>query len=318
MKKIMVTGACGQIGTDLVLQLRQRYGDENIVATGYRSRPSPHLRSHGPFKYLNVLSKPHIEQIIFENDIDTIFHLAAVLSAVGEKNPQLAYNVNNQGLYNILESARLYNVQTVIWPSSIAVFGPDTSPLNMSNNARMRPTTMYGITKVTGELLMEYYHRVFGLDTRGVRFPGIISSNALPGGGTTDYAVEMYYAAVGNKKYTCFVRADTVLPMMYMPDAVKALIDLAVADPARLRHRIYNLAAMSFSAEQLADAIAEVIPGFKVDYLPDFRQEIADTWPRSLDDSLARSDWGWKHEYDLRSMTSDMIIRLRKKLKKIG
>ncbi len=306
MERILVTGACGQIGTDLVGTLQQKYGSENVVASDYRPHPSCRKRSWQPFIFLNVLDQAQLEQIVFDYEIDTIYHMAAVLSAKGENNPYMSYQVNLQGLYNVLEVARLHNVERILWPSSIAAFGPDTPQVNTPNDTVMRPTTMYGITKVAGELLVEYYWTKFGVDTRSIRFPGIISCNT-PGGGTTDYAVEMYAAAVQHGSYTCFVRADTVLPFMYMPDAIKGLIDLAEAEGTTLVHRVFNLAAMSFSAKELETSIKALVPGFTVEYDPDTRQQIADSWPRSLDDSAARQEWGWQPQYTLPMMTKVMI-----------
>jgi nucleoside-diphosphate-sugar epimerase len=311
MERILITGAYGQIGTDLKDLLLKQYGAKNILASDIRAPSSIQNQDESTFLHLDVLSKEQLEKIVIDYQIDTIYHLAAILSATGEKNPQLAYEVNKQGLYNVLEVARAYDIERIIWPSSIAAFGPDTPRDNTPNDTIMRPTTMYSVTKVSGELLVEYYWEKYGVDTRSVRFPGIISSKAPPGGGTTDYAVDMYVKAVQNEPYTCFVRADTVLPFMYMPDAVKGLIDLADADRGRLKHRIFNLGAMSFSAEELATSIKELIPEFQVDYAPDYRQQIADSWPRSLDDSAAREEWGWKPLYDLPRMTKDMIKQFR-------
>jgi len=314
MERILITGAGGQIGTDLRDLLAKQYGAKNVLASDIRTPSSVQSHDAGLFLHLDVLSKEQLEKVVIDYQIDTIYHLAAILSATGERNPQLAYEVNMQGLYNVLEVARAYNIEQIIWPSSIAAFGPDTPRDNTPNDTIMRPTTMYGVTKVAGELLVDYYWAKYGVDTRSVRFPGIISSKAPPGGGTTDYTVEMYVKAVQNESYTCFVRADTVLPFMYMPDAIKGLIDLAVADREQLKHRIFNLTAMSFSAEELVTSIKELIPEFQVVYDPDYRQQIADTWPHSLDDSAAREEWGWKPLYDLPRMTKDMIEQFRVKI----
>jgi threonine 3-dehydrogenase len=313
--KILVTGACGQIGSELVEALRKRYGRDSVLATGHVTKPSKNLRNSGPFQYLNVLDREQMAKIIVDNDVETLYHMASILSAVGERNPQLCYEVNMGGLYNVLEVARIYKLERVMTASSIAVYGRSAPRYNTPNDAPMFPTTMYGITKVCGELMTEYYHRKFGVDARSIRLPGVISSETMPGGGTTDYAVEMFYAAVKGKHYTCFVREDTVLPMMYMPDAIKALIELAEADGSRLKHRVYNVTSMSFSAAELEKSIKEIIPEFTCDYKPDYRQEIADSWPRSLDDSAARADWNWKPRYDLTAMTRDMIKKLRVKLR---
>jgi len=277
-------------------------------------RTSEKLLESGPFEYVDTTEKENIVKVVKKYDIDTIYHLAAVLSAVGEENPQQAWHVNMGGLYNILEVAREYNVVRVFWPSSIAVFGPNASRVETPQDAVLIPKTMYGVTKVAGELLCNYYFIRFGLDVRSVRYPGIISSETPPGGGTTDYAVEIFYEAIKKKRYTCFVRRDTVLPMMYMPDCIKATIDLMEAEPSRIKyHTSYNVAAMSFSAGELAAEIKKHVPDFKCEYKPDFRQKIADSWPKSIDDSVARRDWGWNPSYDLAAMTKDMIEKLTKK-----
>ncbi|MGC8849299.1 MAG: NAD-dependent epimerase/dehydratase family protein [Candidatus Bathyarchaeia archaeon] len=315
MGRMLVTGACGQIGTELVQALRERYGSDSVVATGHVTKPTRKLRGSGPFRYLNVSDMEQIAEIIMNYDIDVIYHLASILSAVGERNPQLCYDVNANGTYNVLEAARRHRVRSVIYTSSIAVFGHGAPKYNTPNEAVMLPSTMYGVTKVLGELLGTYYHSKFGLDFRCIRFPGIISSETLPGGGTTDYAVEMYYAAVEEKPYKCFVSRETVLPMMYMPDAINALITLAEADPSRLKRRVFNVQSMSFSAGELEESIKRVIPSFTCEYEPDYRQAIADSWPKTLDDSAAREEWGWKPLYSLQRMTEDMIEKLRRKLK---
>ncbi len=311
MKRILVTGACGQIGSELTLALRRRYGNDNVVAAGHKTQPSEALCNSGPFEFIDVTRRDSIEEVVKKYKIDTIYHLAAILSAAGEQKPQLAWNVNMHGLYNVLEVAREHGMVRVFCPSSIAAFGPETPRDNTPQETVLLPRTMYGITKVAGELLCTYYFRRFGLDVRGLRYPGIISSETLPGGGTTDYAVEIFYEALKHKRYTCFLREDTVLPMMYMPDCIKATIDLMEADLSRLKHHAdFNLAAMSFSAGELAAEIKKHIPGFTCEYKPDFRQEIADSWPRSIDDSAAREEWGWKPDYDLAAMTADMLDKL--------
>ena len=312
MKRIMVTGALGQIGSELIITLREKYGADSVLAVDYRA---PGKDYAGLFELADVRNREVLDRLVTKYKIDTIYHLAAILSAKGENNPQLAFETNILGLYNVLEVGLKHRIERIIVPSSIAVFGPDAPKENTPVEVALQPTTMYGITKVAGELLGNYYYHRFGLDVRGVRLPGIISSETLPGGGTTDYAVEMFYAAVKGEPYICFVRADTVLPMMYMPDCIKALIQLAEADGSSLRYRCnYNVTAMSFSAGELADAIREFIPDFVCEFKPDHRQKIADSWPRSLDDSAAREDWGWQPDYDLRAMTKDMIDKLRKKL----
>ncbi|MEM3700302.1 MAG: L-threonine 3-dehydrogenase [Candidatus Bathyarchaeia archaeon] len=319
MKRILVTGATGQIGSELTIELRKKYGGENVIAAGHKRKPSQKLLESGPFEYVDTTSKESIEKVVKEYDIDTIYHLAAVLSATGEENPQLAWNVNINGLYNVLEIAREQNLVRVFWPSSIAVFGPEAPRINTPQDTILIPRTIYGVTKVAGELLCNYYFTRFGLDVRSVRYPGIISCETPPGGGTTDYAVEIFYEAIKNKRYTCFVREDTVLPMMYMPDCINAALKLMDADSSRIRHRTsYNVTAMSFSAGELAAEIRKYIPDFKCEYKPDFRQKIADSWPMSIDDSVARREWGWNPKYDLTSMVRDMIEKLKKRFAEGG
>jgi nucleoside-diphosphate-sugar epimerase len=313
-KRILVTGATGQIGSELTMELRKRYNGENIVAAGHKRKPDGKLLKSGPFEYVDVADKENIEKVVNKYEVDTIYHLAAVLSAVGEENPQFAWHVNMDGLYNVLEIARECCIARVFWPSSIAVFGLGAPRVNTPQDTVLTPRTMYGVTKVAGELLCNYYFSRFGLDVRSIRYPGIISSETPPGGGTTDYAVEIFYEAIKKKQYTCFVREDTVLPMMYMPDCIKATIDLMEADSSRVKHRTsYNVAAISFSAGELTAEIKKHIPGFRCEYKPDFRQKIADSWPMSIDDSIARVEWGWEFTYDLASMTKDMIEKLSKK-----
>ena len=305
MRRMLVVGAAGQIGSELVPKLRERYGNDNVVATLHRVKK----KFAEPVEALDVLDRNRLEEIVDKYDIDTVFHLGAILSAKGEQNPQLCFKVNIDGLYNILEAAREKGVEKVIAPSSIAAFGPET-PDNPGEITIQRPNTIYGISKVLQELLGDYYFDRYELDVRGVRFPGIISWKTQPGGGTTDYAVEAFYEAIRDGHYTCFVRKDTVLPMMYMPDALKALIELAEAKPSRLRYRFYNVTAMSFSAEELTETIKKFIPEFTVEYKPDERQKIADSWPKRLNDEAAREDWGWKPEWDLERMAGDMIENL--------
>ncbi len=314
MRRILVIGAAGQIGSELVPFLRKKYGNDNVIATG-RKTPLPDvIKNSGPVIYLDALERNRLSEVLYEYEIDTIFHMASILSATGEKMPQTAWDININGLINILEAGRSYKVDKIVWPSSIAAFGPTTPRENTPNTTILQPTTMYGITKVAGELLAEYYYKKYNLDVRSMRLPGIISSETLPGGGTTDYAVEIFYEAIKNKKYTCFLREDTVLPMMYQPDCLKCMIDLLEADNSRLKRRVYNITGMSFSAGEIAAEIKKHIPEFEIDYKPDFRQEIADSWPKTIDDSLAREDWGWNPAYDLSSMTKDMIEILSKRL----
>ena len=316
MKKILVTGSVGQIGSELTLELRKKYGNDNVLATGRKTKPSPTLRDSGPFEFIDITKKDTVEKVIKDYDIDTIYNMAAILSAVGEERPIVCWNVNINGMYNILELAHEYDMTRVFVPSSIAAFGPETPRINTPQETVLKPKTMYGVTKVAGELLGDYYFKRFGIDIRGVRYPGIISSETLPGGGTTDYAVEIFYEAIKNKRYNCFVKKDTVLPMMYMPDCIKGTIDLMEADVSKLKHHCdFNMASMSFSAGELADEIKKHIPEFKCNYKPDFRQQIADTWPQSIDDRASRQEWGWKPSYNLSSMTKDMLEKLGKRHK---
>lgn len=313
--RILVTGATGQIGSELTMELRKKHGKDNVVAAGHKRKPSEALSETGPFEYVDTTNRTNIEEVVEKHDVDTIYHLAAVLSAVGEENPQLAWKVNMDGLYNILEVSRECGVAKVFWPSSIAAFGPDAPRINTPQDAVMTPHSMYGVTKVSGELLCNYYFTRFGLDVRSVRYPGIISNETLPGGGTTDYAVEIFYEAIKKKRYTCFVKKDTVLPMMYMPDCIKATLDLMKANATEIKIRTsYNVTGMSFSAGELVAEIKKYIPTFECEYKPDFRQKIADSWPMSLDDNAARRQWGWKPTYDLASMTKDMIEKLTERL----
>lgn len=315
MKKILITGALGQIGTELIMYLRQQYGNGNVVASNRSKHGDDVIFESGPFELLNVNDAQRLADICKKYKINQIIHLAAILSANAEKNPQLAYEINMNGTYNVLEVARELGI-AVFTPSSIAAFGAGTPADNTPQDTIQRPSTMYGVTKVAGELLCDYYHKRFGVDTRGVRFPGIISYVALPGGGTTDYAVHIYYEALKNKKYACFIKAGTMMDMMYMPDALKAIHDLMEANPDKLVHRnAFNITAMSFDPEMIAAEIRKHIPEFEITYDVDpVRQAIADSWPNSLDDSCAREEWGWNPQYDLSLMTKDMLEKLSVKL----
>jgi len=317
MKKILIIGAVGQIGSELTLALRNIYGNENVVASTRKTPPSDKVKESGPFEFFDTTNKDDLLKVCKKHEIDAIVNMAAILSAVGEKYPMLAWDVNINGLINVLEVAVELKMKQVLIPSSIAVFGPGT-PLDCApQETILKPTTMYGVTKVAGELLCDYYVQRFGLDVRGLRYPGIISNETLPGGGTTDYAVAIYYDAVKYGKYSCFVKEDTKLPMMYMPDCLKGTIDLMEADFSKLKHHNdFNVGAMSFTVGELADSIKKYIPDFEIKYEPDFRQAIADSWPNSVDDSAAREEWGWKPSYGLDSMTQDMLKVIGEKYKK--
>lgn len=316
-RKILVTGSLGQIGSELVFALSDRYGIENVLTSDIRDDENGLLEGAGKFVRLDVLSQENFNALVRKEKVEVIYHLAALLSAVAETEPQKAWKINMDGLYNALEVSR-ENGCSLFVPSSIGAFGPDT-PLDATpQDTIMRPHSMYGVTKVSGELLCDYYHLRYGLDTRGVRYPGIISHGTLPGGGTTDYAVEIYYRAILEKKYTCYLEPETSLDMMYMPDAIKAAIDIMEADPSKLKHRnAFNVTAMHFTPVEIAAEIAKHIPGFDLTFENDpVRQEIADSWPNYMDDSVAREEWGWNPQYDLVSMTEDMLKVLGEKNKK--
>ncbi len=314
MKRILVTGALGQIGSELIPALRERYGAERVVASDVRM-PADATREQGPFEYVDCVHIRQIDEVVRRHEIDAIYHLAALLSAVAEQKPRVAWDVNMGGLYRVLEVARQHRC-AVFLPSSIGAFGSSTPSDRTPQDTLQRPSTMYGITKVASELLCDYYAQRFGLDTRGLRLPGLISHSAPPGGGTTDYAVEIFYQAIRYRHYTCFLGARTRLDMMYMPDAIAGMIKLMEADASRLRHRnAFNVTAMSVTPDELARAIRTHIPEFEIDYHVDpVRQAIADSWPRSLDDSAARTEWDWAPDYDLAAMTADMIANLRTRI----
>jgi len=297
------------------MALREKCGADNVVAGGRKTKPSPELRDSGPFEVVDCTDINAVAGTVAKYKIDTIYHLAALLSAVAEANPQLAWKVNIDGLYNVLEVAREHKCAVFV-PSSIGAFGLSTPQDGTPQDTIQRPNTMYGVTKVAGELLCDYYYKRFGVDTRGVRYPGIISNVTLPGGGTTDYAVEIFYEAIKHGKYTCFLKQGTKLDMMYMPDAIKAALDLMDADPKRLKHRnAFNVTAMSFAPEEIAAAVRKLVPNFTLDYKVDpVRQAIAESWPNYMDDSAAREEWGWSPAYDLPAMAQDMIGVLSKKL----
>lgn len=316
MRKILITGALGQIGSELAVKMRGIYGNDNVIMSDLQAKDThKDLIESGPFETIDVLDTKKMAEVVDKYNINTIVNLAAILSAVGEKNPALCWNINMNGLYNVLELGREKNL-SIFTPSSIAVFGESTPADNTPQDTIMRPSTMYGVTKVSGELLCDYYNQKYGVDTRGVRFPGLISYDTLPGGGTTDYAVHIYYDALKKKEYTSFIDKGTKMDMMYMPDALNAIVTLMEADGEKLIHRnAFNITAMSFDPEEIAASIRKYIPGFVLNYQVDpVRQGIANSWPNSLDDSAARAQWGWKPEYDLDRMTQDMLEKLRIKL----
>lgn len=312
--KILVTGALGQIGSELCLSLKKIYGENNVISSDLRDKNISD--EFLPYEVIDVVNKEQLVKVIKKHDITIIYHLAAILSATGEKNPQLCFDVNMIGMYNVLEVARELKIKQIICPSSIAVFGPETPQIKTPQQTIILPKTMYGITKASGELLCDYFVKKYQVDIRGLRYPGLISYKTPPGGGTTDYAVEIFYQALQKNYYQCFLKADTVLPMMYMDDAIRGTIELAEADFNKLKnHANFNFAGISFSCEELASEIKKHLPDFSITYQPDFRQQIADSWPKSIDDSEARNQWGWSNKYDLEKMTSDMIKNLKIKLK---
>ena len=316
MNRILVTGATGQIGSELTPALRKRYGDANVIAAFHKRELPLGLAESGPSCKLDIRDAPALQAAVTEHRIDTIFHLASLLSAVAEEKPRVAWEINMNGLINVLETAVLKNC-AVFFPSSIGAFGPSTPQENTPQDTIQNPNTMYGITKVSGELLCDYYHRRFHVDTRGVRYPGLISYETLPGGGTTDYAVEIFHAALKHGHYECFLAADARLDMMYMPDAIKAAIELMEVAPDRLVHRNgYNLSAMSFAPRDIAEEIKKHLPDFTISYRVDpVRQAIAESWPRHVNDSAARQEWGWRPDYDLSATVEDMLEKLSGKLK---
>lgn len=318
MENILIIGATGQIGSELTMELRRRYGNDHVVA-GYiiGSEPKGELKESGPSEVVDVTDGEMIASVVKKYHIDAIYNLAALLSVVAESRPKLAWKIGIDGLWNVLEVAR-ENGCAVFTPSSIGSFGPSTPHVGTPQDTIQRPQTIYGVSKVTTELLSDYYSHKYGVDTRAVRFPGLISNITLPGGGTTDYAVDIYYSAVRGEKFVCPIKQGTLMDMMYMPDALNAAIKLMEADPARLIHRnAFNIASMSFAPETIFEAIKKEIPSFEIEYNPDpLKQSIADSWPDSMDDSCARAEWDWKPEYDLESMTKDMIVKLRARLLK--
>lgn len=310
-EKILVIGASGQIGVELTLALRKMYGNNNVVASDLREE-NDLLKGTGPYVSLDVMNKEMLHVQVIRQNITQIYLLAAILSATGEKNPNLAWSLNMQSLLNVLDIAREEKLHKVYWPSSIAVFGPTSPKQNCPQQTIIEPATVYGISKYAGEFWCNYYFNRYGVDVRSLRYPGLISYKSAPGGGTTDYAVEIFYEALEHKKYECFLQEDTYLPMMYMPDAIKATIELMETDASKIsiRHS-YNVAGMSFSPKEIAAAIQKHIPDFTISYKQDYRQAIANGWPQSIDDSVARKDWNWQHDYDLEKMVGDMLLNLK-------
>jgi nucleoside-diphosphate-sugar epimerase len=309
MSKILITGACGQLGSELTAELRNLYGSGNVVATDI-SAPNE-LLGEGPFEHLDVMDKERLEKLIDQYDVKIVFHLAALLSANAEKNIDLAWKLNMDGLLNVLKAARDKNLERIFWPSSIAVFGPDAPKVRTPQSTPTNPTTVYGITKVAGEQWCAYFHRKFGVDVRSLRYPGLIGYKSLPGGGTTDYAVDIYHKALAGETFSCFLEKESALPMMYMSDAVKATIELMNVPAEKITVRTsYNVSAISFTPEEIAASIQAQISDFNVVYEPDYRQEIASSWPDSIDDTEARRDWNWKPAFDLKKMTADILENL--------
>lgn len=311
MPKILIIGACGQIGTELTHKLREQFGVENVIASDIRKLNND-VVNNGKFEVLNALDFNQIEHIVEEHDIDEVYLMAALLSATAEKNPAFAWDLNMNSLFHVLNLAKSGKIKKVFWPSSIAVFGPTTPKDNTPQYTVMEPSTVYGISKQCGERWCEYYHNIYGVDVRSIRYPGLISWSTAPGGGTTDYAVDIYHKALQDGKYECFLSEETRMPMMYMDDAIRATISIMEAPSDNIKIRSsYNLGAMDFTPKEIASEIKKHIPDFEISYNPDFRQKIADSWPASIDDSAARKDWGWKHEFELGNMTVDMLEHLK-------
>jgi nucleoside-diphosphate-sugar epimerase len=309
-EKILVIGASGQIGVELTMALRKIYGNANVVASDLREE-NELLKGSGPYVSLDVMNKEMLHVQIIRQNITQIYLLAAILSATGEKNPNLAWSLNMQSLLNVLDIAKEEKIQKVYWPSSIAVFGPTSPKQNCPQQTIIEPITVYGISKYAGEFWCNYYHHRFGIDVRSIRYPGLISYKSEPGGGTTDYAIEIFHQAIEEKKYNCFLNGDMYLPMMYMPDAIRATIELMEADASKISIRTsYNISGMSFSPKEIAAEIKKHIPDFIINYQPDYRQQIAQSWPQSIDDTTARKDWGWKAAFDLEAMAKDMLANL--------
>jgi nucleoside-diphosphate-sugar epimerase len=309
--KILIIGACGQIGTELTQKLRSIYGTENVIASDIRKLNVDVVNS-GPFEVINALDFNQIEHLVEVHHITDVYLMAALLSATAEKNPAFAWDLNMNSLFHVLNLAKAKKIKKIFWPSSIAVFGPTTPKENTPQYTIMEPSTVYGISKQSGERWCEYYNHIFGVDVRSIRYPGLISWSSPPGGGTTDYAVDIFHKALSDKKYECFLSSDTKMPMMYMEDAINATVKIMQADAENIKIRSsYNLAAMSFTPTDIANEIKKHLPDFEITYQPDFRQKIADSWPASIDDEFARKDWGWKHEFDIAEMTKDMLQHLQ-------
>lgn len=312
MGKILIIGACGQIGTELTKKLREVYGIDNVIASDVRKGSEEFINS-GPFEVVNALDFNQVEGLIEKHEVTDVYLMAALLSATAEKNPAFAWDLNMNSLFHVLNLAKAGKIKKIFWPSSIAVFGPTTPKQNTPQYTVMEPSTVYGISKQSGERWCEYYHNIYGVDVRSIRYPGLISWSSPPGGGTTDYAVDIYYKALSDKKYTCFLSEETRLPMMYMDDAIRATVEIMQAPAEDIKIRsAYNLSAMDFTPKEITEVIKKHIPEFTISYEPDFRQKIADSWPQSIDDSSARKDWGWKHDFDLNAMTADMLEHLGK------
>jgi len=312
-ENILIIGAGGQIGVELTTALRKIYGDAHVVASDLKDEPHPLLKDKGPYEKIDAMKKRQIVEVIKKYGITQIYHLAAILSATGEMRPNWAWGINMNSVLLLLEIAREKKLKKIYWPSSIAVFGPTTPKQNTPQKTIIEPTTVYGISKYAGEQWCQYYFDKYKIDVRSIRYPGLISYKSLPGGGTTDYAVDIYYKALADKKYTCFLAEDTYLPMLYMPDAIRGTIELMEASADKLSTRMgYNLSGMSFSPKEIIASIQKHIPDFTIDYAPDFRQAIANSWPQSIDDAVAQKDWNWKAAYDLDKMTGDMLKNLKK------
>jgi nucleoside-diphosphate-sugar epimerase len=317
-EKILVIGASGQIGVELTLALRKIYGNNNVIASDLREE-NELLKGTGPYVSLDVMNREMLHVQVIRQGVTQIYLLAAILSATGEKNPALAWHLNMQGLLNVLDIAREEQLHKIYWPSSIAVFGPTSPKQDCPQQTIIEPITVYGISKYAGEFWCNYYHHKFGVDVRSMRYPGLISYKSAPGGGTTDYAVEIFHSAIEDQHYNSFLKEDTYLPMMYMPDAIRATIELMQAPKEHITIRTsYNISAISFSPAEIAAEIKKHIPGFTISYNPDYRQNIANSWPQSINDSVARRDWGWKPEYDLPTMTEDMLENLKTQLAQIA